>query len=233
MTLLSGCSFFRGGEPTRTPIPTWTPTPILVVVPAGSDTGAAQEPQVEAVQPAEQQPQPAQQAPPATSPPDPTATSAPTDTPIPTDTPQPTDTPTPEPTLTPTPTEVINYQFELESAQQFPTESLAPDVVRIYAYVYEPDQLGLGSYGLRILHNGAVMETNAVSTAGLPKATRNEPGPYTRFTNLSEIVVEAQAGEWTVQLVDGAGTPVGPAAEFTLTADEDTRELYVRYRYTG
>ena len=232
VALLSGCRFFGGGEPTRTPIPTFTPTPILLVVPAGSEAGNAQEPQVEVVQ---QPQQPAEAAPAATDTPQPApiATSVPTDTPVPTATTVPTDTPTPAPTPTPTPTEVIVYQFELETAQKFPTESLAPDVVRIYAYVYAQGELGLGGYRVRILHNGARLENASVSKAGLPNVTRTEPGPYTRFTNLSEIVIEAQAGEWAIQLVDGTGALVGPAAEFTLTADENTRELYVRYKYKG
>jgi hypothetical protein len=47
---------------------------------------------------------------------------------------------------------------------------------------------------------------------------------------MNVIFVEAQAGNWLVQLIDEGGTPVGPAAEFDLTDDEETRELYVRYR---
>lgn len=224
--LLSGCQFFSGVQPTRTPIPTFTPTPILIVAPAGSDPNqvAAQAPNNQPTQQPEPLPTIALQQP-ATDTPVP-----PTPTPLPTSTPIPSDTPTPFPTPTPTPTEVVDYQFELETAQKFPTESLAPDVVRFYAYVYSPGQFGLGDYSLRIRHNGALLDTDAVSTAGLPDVTRRTPGPYTRFTNLTVIVVEAQAGEWVVQLVDQNGTPVGEAAEFTLTADEKTRELYVRYR---
>jgi hypothetical protein len=46
---------------------------------------------------------------------------------------------------------------------------------------------------------------------------------------MSVIFVEAQAGTWQVQLVDRSGTPMGPPATFELSADEVTRELYVRY----
>jgi hypothetical protein len=42
--------------------------------------------------------------------------------------------------------------------------------------------------------------------------------------------VESQSGEWVVQLVDENGVPAGPSANFQLTADEVTRELYVRYQ---
>ena len=50
------------------------------------------------------------------------------------------------------------------------------------------------------------------------------------LANLSELVVVAQSGQWVVQLVDWDGNPAGPPAEFVLTGDELTRELYVRYR---
>ena len=128
------------------------------------------------------------------------------------------------------PTPVPDYQFELESAQKFPTESLAPGVVRVFLYVYAPGRFGLADYRLRIVHNGATLSAEAASEDGLPELTRREPGPYSRFTNMNVIIVEAQAGEWIVQLVDSDGRPMGPPATFDLTADEDTRELYVRYR---
>jgi hypothetical protein len=47
---------------------------------------------------------------------------------------------------------------------------------------------------------------------------------------MSVIFVEPQAGRWDVQLIDSQGNAVGPAAPFELTADERTRELYVRYK---
>ena len=47
---------------------------------------------------------------------------------------------------------------------------------------------------------------------------------------MNVIFVEAQAGEWTVQLVDERGDRVGPIAQFQLTDEEATREIYVRYR---
>ncbi len=151
-------------------------------------------------------------------------------TPLPTDTPTPipTDTPTPEPSPTPTPTP--SYTFDLEVAEKHPTESLAPNVVRIYLYVYSNEAFALEGYSLRVTHNGAVLPVEQLSEGGLPDVTRADPGPYSRFTNLDVIFVEPQAGTWVVQLVDQAGTPLGPPATFELTADEETRELYVRYR---
>lgn len=230
--LLSGCRFFGGAEPTRTPIPTFTPTPILVVVPAGSEA-SSNEPQVAQV-PATPQTLPQQQAPQV----------PPTDTPLPTDTPTPEPSPTPTNTVTPTsttlptatvtptstPTPPPSYDFELEDAEKFPTQGLAEDVVRIWLYVYAPGSFGLGDYGMRITNNGVRLESKSLSKAGLPQVTRKEPGPYTRFTNLNVVIVEAQAGDWEIQLVDENDRPVGPPATFTLTADEETRELYVRYR---
>ena len=226
--VLSGCAFFQRGEPTRTPIPTFTPTPIVVVVPAGSvPTDNAPQPNREAVSDGAA-PLQAQQAAPQSATSTPAPTSTPTSPPTATQTATPAATATQTPTLTPTP--IPDYEFELESAQKFPTESLAPGVVRVYVYAYAPGSFGLPGYGLRIVHNGASLTAEAESEGGLPELTRREPGPYSRFTNLNVIIVEAQAGEWEVQLVDADGRPVGPAATFDLTADENTRELYVRYR---
>ena len=221
----SGCS---GAErATRTPVPTFTPTPQGMAA-APDATGGTPAPPTNTVVVA--MPTATQTATPV--PPTATPTTAPTDTPTPeptatatlTPTVVPTDTPTPQPTPTPT------FSFVLELAEKHPTTSLAENVVRIFLYVADQDGFGLGGYSLRVLHNGAALPVDKVSTDGLPGLTRGEPSPYTRFTNMNDIFVEAQAGTWEVQLVDSTGTPVGPAAEFELTADEVTRELYVRYR---
>ena len=158
----------------------------------------------------------------------PTATPLPTDTPTITPTPLPTDTPSPVPTPTPSPTPV--YSFDLEAAEKFPTDSLAPNVVRIYGYVYSPSVFGLPGYRLSVLHNGTPLVADEASVSGMPGLTRDEVSPYSRFTNLNVIFVEPQAGEWRVQVIDPQGLAAGPEAVFTLTADETTRELYVRYR---
>ncbi len=220
--LLSGCGFGRSSA-TRTPVPTWTPTPIGVQ--------PAQPAQVDAP------PTPALQAAVILTTPIPTDTPTPVPpTATPTETPVPTDTPTPEPTATPTetpeptPTPTPSFLFDLEAAEKFPTDGLAENVVRIFTYAYSPSEFGSGGYTLRVTHNGAVLPVDAITAEGVPSQTRDEPGPYTRFTNLSVIFVEPQAGEWTVELVDPSGLAVGPPATFTLTADETTRELYVRYR---
>ncbi|MCX6045037.1 MAG: hypothetical protein NT075_07980 [Chloroflexi bacterium] len=221
-TLIFGCSGSRSA-PTRTPVSTWTPTPAGQV--AQNETPVAgQTPTVD----------PALSIPPtlvptSTSTPAPaTPTSPPTDTPTITPTPVATDTPTETPVPSPTPT--IAYAFQLEAAEKFPTESLAANVVRIYLYVYSPTELGLAGYSLNVVHNGTPLTVDEISVAGLPEQTRTEPSPYTRFTNMNVLFVEPQTGTWEVQLVDQKRAPVGPAAKFELTADERTRELYVRYK---
>jgi len=219
--LLFGCSNSRS-TPTRTPFPTWTPTPPGQA--AQDQAPAGQAPTVDVATPA-----PATIAPTSTATEaPPTATLPPTDTPTITPTPEPTEPPTdtPVPTLTPTPA----YDFQLEGAEKFPTESLATNVVRIYLYVYSTTDFGLPGYSLQVIHNGTPLTVDEVSTAGLPEQTRKDPSPYTRFTNLNVIFVEPQTGTWEVQLVDQTRAPVGPAAKFELTTDERTRELYVRYR---
>ncbi|MEZ4868359.1 MAG: hypothetical protein R3C14_43930 [Caldilineaceae bacterium] len=219
LTLSSGCSF-GSGTPTRTPFPTWTPTPI------GQQPQAAA-PEVQVIQstPAAE----ASAQPTATPTPEPpTATTAPTDTPATPPTPAPTDTPAPTATLEPTATSA--YAFELEAAEKFPTESLAANVVRIFLYVYSPTTYGLPGYTLQVLHNGESLAVDEISFAGVPEQTRPDPSPYTRFTNMSIIFVEPQAGRWDIQLLDPSRVAAGPSVTFELTADERTRELYVRYR---
>jgi hypothetical protein len=134
------------------------------------------------------------------------------------------------PTVTPLATATPSFSFVLQLAEKHPTNSLAPNVVRVFLYVAGPDGFALEGYSLRVLHNGAELPVDKLSTGGVPGVTRGEPSPYTRFTNMNVIFVEAQAGSWQVQLIDSNGTPVGPEAEFELSADEETRELYVRYR---
>jgi hypothetical protein len=229
LLLLSACG--GGGDtPTRTPVPTWTPT---VGAPAAEQV--AQQPAAEqpvapiaaADTPVPQEPvvveEPTQ--PPAAAPTDtlaPPTPEAPTNTPEPTA--PPTETPTPEPTPTP------NYAFDLETAEKMPTESLAANVVRLWLYAYSPSNFGLPGYTLRVTHNGNPLTVEEETTGGIPGQTRQTPGPWTRFANMSVILVEPQAGIWEVQLVDADGIPAGPPALFDLTADEVTRELYVRYQ---
>lgn len=223
----TGCSF-GGGQPTPTvtPFATWTVTPDTGGAPAQPAANAPAAPQSQdnnSLAVAAQPP-----APPTPTSLPPTNTPIPTDTPIPSPTPLPTETPTvtPPPTDTPTP----DFAFELEAAEKFPTDSLAANVVRVYLYVYSTTEFGLPGYTLAVTHNGAPQNVDVTSQAGLPEQTRAEPGPYTRFTNMNMIFVEPQAGSWEIQLIDVNGQIMGPAARFDLSADENTREIYVRYR---
>lgn len=225
VTLVSGCASFGRTQPTRTPFPTFTPTPVNAAAAPDAPSGEG------VVNGAEQA---AATNTPTLTPVPPTATATPAPTATPTDVPTATNTPTPTPqptaTMTPTATPVPVYTFELEAAEKHPTESLAPNVVRVFLWVYEPGGLGLPGYSLRVTHNGAELPVDQTSLGGLPSLTRERPSPYARFTNMNAIFVEAQAGTWVVQLVDETGTPAGPPAEFNLSSDEVTRELYVRYR---
>jgi hypothetical protein len=225
LVAVGGCS--RGDSPTRTPVPTFTPTPQGAAAAPSGGVDAAAAPTATLVV---AMPTATESATPV--PPTPTPTSAPTSTPTPeptaTQSPTPTVEPTVTPTLTPSPTPV--FTFDLELAEKHPTESLAPNVVRIFLYVADEDGAGLPGYSLRVVHNGAELPVDKVSEGGLPNLTRGEPSAYTRFTNMNDIFVESQSGTWIVQLVDSNGVAAGPAAEFELTADEVTRELYVRYR---
>jgi hypothetical protein len=218
------------GLPTRTPFPTWTPTPLGGAAP---NLPAVEAPVVAPDQQSQEGQQAPVEAPPvavADTPTDTPVPAEPTPTPMPTDTPvpPPTDTPTatPEPTATPTPA----FLFTLESAEKFPTTSLAVNVVRIYLYVYSEEALGLPDYSLQVVHNGTPLIVDELSRGGAPDVTRTDPSPYTRFTNLDVLFAENQAGRWEIQLIDANRVPVGPPATFELTADENTRELYVRYR---
>lgn len=216
---LTGCSFGRA-TPTRTPFPTWTPTPEG----SQSASGASSTQQSPAaIAPVVQLPTDTPVPPPPTPEP---VTAPPTETataePLPTV--EPIDTPTPESTATAT------YSFVLEAAEKFPTDSLAANVVRIYLYAYSPASYGLPSYTLQVLHNGTTLTVDEETTSGVPEQTRDTPGPFTRFANMSIVFVEPQAGRWEVQLLDSSRIPVGPPVSFDLTADERTRELYVRYR---
>jgi hypothetical protein len=228
LMLIAGC----GGEdtPTRTPVPTWTPTPVG----GGLEVAVAPVAEQPADQPATATLVPPPTATPSPLPPTATAPPAPTDTPADTPTPAPTATPEPPPTATETPTAAPTatpaYSFDLEAAEKFPTESLAQNVVRIYLYAYSASELAKANYSLRVLRNGVEMTVDEQSSGGLPQQTRETPGPYARFTNMNVIFVGPEAGVWEIQLVDPEGSIAGPTARFELVPGETARELYVRYR---
>ena len=131
----------------------------------------------------------------------------------PTDTPPPADTPAPA------------LPFNLASQEQFPEGN---NLVRVFAYVTAGEAPAPG-LTLRISRDGAELPVTGVTSAeaGLTWPVQN---PRQRFQNLKVEFPNVQpGGVWTVQLVDGGGAPLGPAATFTLAAGDMNRELYVRY----
>jgi hypothetical protein len=150
LVVCSACS--QGESPTRTPVPTFTLTPAGVAAAPGSTVAAEAAPTQAVVV----------TMPTATLtvtpiPPTATPTSAPTDTPtpVPTATTTPTPTIAPTATATPLPTATPSFTFDLEVAEKHPTNSLAPNVVRVFLYVADQNGFGLEGYSLRVLHNGA------------------------------------------------------------------------------
>lgn len=125
----------------------------------------------------------------------------------------------------PTATTAPSFSFTLVGQEQFPE----PKLVRIFLYVYENDR-ALEGYTLRVRKDGAELPVTATSAAGQslswPIADARQ-----RFQNMKvEFPGIQPAGTWEVQLLDGSGNAVGPAATFTLEGNEPDQELYVRYK---
>lgn len=117
------------------------------------------------------------------------------------------------------------FPFTLAAQEQFPENN---NLVRIFLYVYQGEE-ALPGYTLRVSRDGAALPVNGVSSdaAGMTWPTAS---PRQRFQNLKvEFPGANPAGVWEVQLIDGSGAAVGPAATFNLSATDANRELYVRY----
>ena len=134
----------------------------------------------------------------------------------------PTDTPAPaEPTATPAPA----FPFNLVAQEQFVETN---NLVRIFAYVYQGNT-ALPGYTLRVTKDGGDLPVSATSSdaAGFTWPVAN---PRQRFQNMKVEFPNVQVGgTWEIQLLDSGGSAAGPAATFTLTGDDQNRELYVRY----
>ncbi len=115
--------------------------------------------------------------------------------------------------------------FELSGQERFPETN----VVRVFLYVYAENQ-GLEGYSLRVTKDGVEQSVSGVSFGGQPGMTWPIADDRQRFQNFKiEFPGVPPAGVWTVELVrDGA--VVGPAASFTLTENDPSSELYVRYK---
>jgi len=117
------------------------------------------------------------------------------------------------------------FPFALAAQESFPESN---DLVRIFLYVYQGES-ALPGYTLRVVKDGVELPVSGVSAdaAGLTWPTAS---PRQRFQNMKvEFPGVNPGGTWEIQLIDGSGAPVGPAATFTLTATDTNRELYVRY----
>jgi hypothetical protein len=132
------------------------------------------------------------------------------------------DTATPaQPTVAPAPA----LGFDLVVQEQFPENKL----VRIFLYVYDKDG-GLADYSLRVTKDGADLPVKATSFGGSPGLTWPVADVRQRSQNMKvEFPGIPQAGVWVVELIKD-GAVVGPAASFTVAANDPKQELYVRYQ---
>ena len=116
-------------------------------------------------------------------------------------------------------------QFQLVAGEQFPESSL----VRLYLFVYDGAN-ALAGYRVRIEKDGREIPVTVQSFGGQPAFTWPFQDARQRFQNLKiEFPDERPAGNWTVQLTDSQGRPVGPPAVFSLGENDPNQELYVRY----
>lgn len=176
-------------------------------VPAAAVGGAA---------PAPAEPPTATPAPPA-APPAPAEPAAPVEQPA---APPPPTEPA-EPTATPAPA----FPFNLVNQEQFPENN---NLVRIFLYVSQGDSAVPG-FSLRVTKDGAELPVSG-TTSGSAGFTWPIANPRQRFQNMKvEFPGIQPGGTWTIELIDGSGAVVGPAATFTLAPTDTNRELYVRY----
>jgi hypothetical protein len=115
--------------------------------------------------------------------------------------------------------------FDLKTQEQFPEAG----VVRVFAYIYSGTD-ALPGYTLHISKDGTDLAVSVTSFGGQPAFTWPFQDARQRHQNLKiEFPGVEPAGIWQVQLIDSAGLPAGPAATFTLAANDPQQELYVRY----
>lgn len=128
-------------------------------------------------------------------------------------------------TATATSAPAPSANFELETQEQFPETA----TVRVFLYVYTGNS-ALEGYSLRVTKDGSEMPVEGTSFGGQPAFTWPFQDPRQRFQNFKvEFPGAEPQGVWQVQLIDSTGATVGPAATFTLNANDPQQELYVRY----
>ena len=117
------------------------------------------------------------------------------------------------------------FSFALKSTEQFPETN----VVRIFLYVFQNGQ-ALPGFSLKVTKDGADIPVNETSFGPNGGFTWPVESARQRFQNMKvEFPDQSAGGTWIVQLVDGSGAAVGPEATFTLAADDEEQEMYVRY----
>ena len=140
--------------------------------------------------------------------------------------------PTVLPTALPTPTP--DYPFAVELVEQHREANTAT----LYAFVHAQGN-ALDGYYLNVTRNGQAVPGELVRSAAVPLGTTASGSPGSvddRIYNLKMAWETRQMfpgfvpyGAWRVQLIDGAGQPVGPAVLFELVPDAAQLEMYVRY----
>jgi hypothetical protein len=138
----------------------------------------------------------------------PTPTLPPTDTPLP----PPTDTPVPSllpPTATPSPTPPPppDYPFIVKEMGQFPTSHLNFDV---FIAVVDDHNKPLPDYRVIGTHSSGLHIESDISAEDW---TVNSGAMHYKAGNIKYVALNSPSGLWTLQLVDAAGTPVGPPVE--------------------
>jgi len=139
-------------------------------------------------------------------------------------------TATPLPTATPPP----DYPFMVELVEQHREANTAT----LYAFVHEQGN-ALDGYYLNVTRNGQAVPGELVRSAAVALGTTASGLPGSgedRIYNLKMAWESTQVfpgfvpyGAWRVQLIDGAGQPVGPAVLFELVPDVAQLEMYVRW----
>lgn len=163
----------------------------------------------------------------STSTPSPIPSDTATATPLPTDTPPPTATsepPPPQPrpptaTLlpsdTPTP-EPPEFEFIIKETGEFPTSHLNFDV--FVAIVNEKNK-PLSGYRIIGTHSSGRQVESEVSAGDW---TENSGAMHYKAGNIKYEVLNSPPGIWTLQLIDGEGTPISPPVEFPFEANNPT-----------
>ena len=174
----------RWSMPTLTPTPAFTATPTHTLTPAWTPTAIPTT------------------TPPATDTPTTVPTSTPSATPAQA---PPAATPAPSPTDTPAPPA---FPFVIQETASFPTNHFDFDV---YVAITDQDNKPLSGYRVAAQHSSGQQTTTETSAGDW---TVNSGAMHYKAGNLKVSVPKSDSGAWALQLLDEAGNPVAPIAEF-------------------